>query len=466
MKRSDKNAFFRKLPQVDEILRRAGLPPQVSRPAALRAAQSLLQERREKIMAAEDPALLGPALYEITVADILGKCRTLTAAPLKRVLNASGIVVHTNLGRSPLSRRALEQVQEAACCYTNLEFDLAEGARGARSAHIEELLVQLTGAEAAFAVNNNAAAVLLCLAALARGADVLVSRGELVEIGGSFRIPDVMEQSGARLVEVGTTNRTHLADYEGAITEKTALLFKAHPSNYRILGFTADVGLAELVELGHARGLPVVFDLGSGCVADPGLLGLAGEITAQQAVRTGAGIVTFSGDKLFGGPQAGIIAGKKQWVERARKHPLARALRIDKLTLAALAATLQTYVFQPDEIASIPVIAMLTARPDDLERRAHGVAAAVSSAYPDGAVTVEPGFSQVGGGSCPLQDLPTWAVCIDPRPMQPDFYEKLLRGGSPPVVCRISRDRMLFDMRTILPEEDETLAGCIRDLRR
>ncbi len=469
MEKSAKNEFLRKLPQVDEVLRifsETGLPPHTSRTTVLRAAQDLIRERRSQLLSADDPSLFDTAFYEITRTDIAAKCRALTAPSLIHVLNASGIIVHTNLGRSPLSREAQQEVQSVACCYSNLEFNLAAGRRGSRSEHIEELLVKLTGAEAGFAVNNNAAAVLLCLAALARGADVLVSRGELVEIGGSFRIPDIMEQSGARLVEVGATNRTHAADYRTAITSATGLLFKAHPSNYRILGFTADVGLEELVALGHEHGLPVLFDLGSGCVVDAALLGLSGEMTVQQAVKTGADIITFSGDKLFGGPQAGIIVGKKDCVELIRNHPLARALRIDKLTLAALSATLRTYVLDPENIASIPVMAMLTACPEDLKKRAVGVAEAIQPVLPAGAVTVEQDFSQVGGGSCPLEELPTWVVSIDPRPLLPNRCDELLRAGAPPVVCRISKDRVIFDMRTLLPEEDVMLTVCIRAVFR
>jgi len=465
MKKSAKNEFLRKLPQVDEVLRifsDSGLFTHISRTTVLRAVQDLIREGREQLMSAFDPSLLDESFYEITSADITAKCRALNMPSLQHVLNASGIIVHTNLGRSPLSRQAQQEVQSVACCYSNLEFNLASGQRGSRAEHIEELLIQLTGAEAGFAVNNNAAAVLLCLAALARGTDVLVSRGELVEIGGSFRIPDVMEQSGARLVEVGTTNRTHAADYRSAITGATGLLFKAHPSNYRILGFTSDVGLAELVRLGSEQALPVLFDLGSGCVVDAALLGLSGEIMVQQAVKTGADIITFSGDKLFGGPQAGIIVGKKACVDRIRTHPLARALRIDKLTLAALSATLRTYVLEPENIASIPVMAMLTASQEDLRIRALAVAEAVKPHLPAGAVTVEQDFSQVGGGSCPLEDLPTWVVCIDPRPKVPNRCDALLRAGAPPVVCRISKDRVLFDMRTILPHEDGLLSACLR----
>jgi L-seryl-tRNA(Ser) seleniumtransferase len=469
MKKSAKNEFLRKLPQVDEVLRiffENGHTTNTSRTTALRAIQELIRERREELMSAADPSLFGAAFYEITGADITEKCRALNAPTLMPVLNASGIIVHTNLGRAPLSREALREVQSVACCYSNLEFNLAAGQRGSRAEHIEELLVQLTGAEAAFAVNNNAAAVLLSLAALARGADVLVSRGELVEIGGSFRIPDVMEQSGARLVEVGTTNRTHVSDYRSAITGETGLLFKAHPSNYRILGFTADVGLAELVRLGSEHALPVLFDLGSGCVVDTALTGLTDEITVQQAVKTGADIVTFSGDKLFGGPQAGIIVGKKAFVDRIRRHPLARALRIDKLTLAALSATLRTYVLEPENIASIPVLAMLTASQEDLRIRARAVAESVKQVLPAGAVTAEQDFSQVGGGSCPLEELPTWVVSIDPRPMLPNRCDGLLRAGAPPVVCRISKDRVLFDMRTILPHEDDLLSACLQAVFR
>ena len=460
---------MRKLPSVDQVMRRFSadeLPAGMPRTTVLRAVQKLAMERREQLLAAEDPAQFPESFYNISSSDIVGKCADMHAPSLRRVINASGIIVHTNLGRAPLSRDALQEVMDVAGCYSNLEFNLAAGERGSRSEHVEGLLQTLTGAEAGFVVNNNAAAVLLCLAAVARGADVLVSRGELIEIGGSFRIPDVMEQSGARLVEVGTTNRTYVSDYLNAITGQTGLLFKAHPSNYRIMGFTAAAGLDEIAELGRQHAIPVLFDMGSGCVVDPGLLGLRDEMTVQEAVKSGVDIITFSGDKLLGGPQAGIIVGRRAYVDRIRKHPLARAVRIDKLTLAALDATLRTYVLAPENITSIPVMAMLMARSDVLKKRALGIAAALKPLAPEGTVSVEQAVSQVGGGSCPLQELPTWVVSINPQPLLPNRVDELLRAGMPPVVCRISKDRVILDVRTVLPEEDGLLPECLQKVFR
>lgn len=465
MKSDLKNDCLRKLPSVDELLKRPDLQHLIlefSRSIVVQAVQLLLEERRKNILALIDtsrPEIL--TTHDITLSEIENKVTELIQPSLKRVINATGIIVHTNLGRTPLSEEAIRHVVEVARHYSNLEFELEDSGRGFRSTHIESLLQKITGAEAGFVVNNNAAAVLASLNTLSRGKEVIISRGELIEIGGSFRIPEIMQQSGATLVEVGSTNRTHLADYEAAINERTALLLSAHTSNYRIIGFTAEVNLSELISLGRKHGIPVMYDMGSGNFVAPSLLGLRDEPTVQETVKSGADIITFSGDKLLGGPQAGIIVGKSKYIRMIKNNPLTRALRIDKMTLAALEATLKTYVLKPDKIESIPVIRMLTYDEGFLKKRAQKVVRAVKKQLPLLDISAVRDTSRVGGGAYPLHDLPTWAVSIDPVPVSVNACEKFLRTGSPPVISRISKDRVLLDMRTIFPDDDLLVAACI-----
>ncbi|MEW5932467.1 MAG: L-seryl-tRNA(Sec) selenium transferase [Bacillota bacterium] len=374
--------------------------------------------------------------------------------PLRRVYNATGVVLHTNLGRAPLAPPALEAVAAAAAGYCNLEFDLEAGERGSRYVHAVELLRLLTGAEDALVVNNNAAAVLLCLAALARDREVVVSRGELVEIGGGFRIPDVMAQSGARLVEVGTTNRTRVADYERAIGPETALLLKVHRSNFRMEGFVSEVGWPELVELGRSRGIPVMFDLGSGCLFDLAGAGVGEEPVVPRVVAQGGDLVTFSGDKLLGGPQAGIIVGRAGVVDRLRRHPLLRALRVDKMTLAALSATLVLYL-EPDPAAHIPVLASLTADPGRLRGRAERLRRLIRRRLLPGApgeLGVVPARSTPGGGSLPGVELPGYAVAVR-SPRGASRLAAALRGAAVPVLGRVQGEQVLLDVRTLADAE-------------
>jgi L-seryl-tRNA(Ser) seleniumtransferase len=376
---------------------------------------------------------------------------------LKHVINATGVVLHTNLGRAPLAERAIAHVQEMARRYSNLELDLKTGERGSRYEHVEELLASLTGAEAALVVNNNAAAVVLGLTALAKGREVIISRGELVEIGGSFRIPAIMEQSGAKLVEVGTTNRTRLSDYESAITDQTALLLKVHTSNYRIVGFTEEAKVPELVQLARPRGLPVMNDLGSGCLVDLSQYGLPREPTMKEAVAEGADVVTFSGDKLLGGPQIGAIAGRRQIIQRLKKHQLLRALRVDKLTLAAFEATLRIYRDAADPRLEIPALAMLSAEKSAIAVRAERLAARLSRSL-GGAVTTLDESSRAGGGSLPDASLPTVAVAIAAPAGALEGIQKALREGSPPIMVRVLDEKVLIDLRTVFEDEEETLA--------
>jgi L-seryl-tRNA(Ser) seleniumtransferase len=368
------------------------------------------------------------------------------------VINATGVVIHTNLGRSPLHPSALRHLVEISKAYSNLEYDLDRGDRGTRYAHVEEILCRLSGAESAMAVNNNAGAVLLVLNTLAEGREVVVSRGELVEIGGAFRIPDVMKRSGALLKEVGTTNRTHLTDYLKAIGPQTALLLKVHTSNFRVLGFTSEVPLQELVQLGKEQRLPVMEDLGSGCLVDLTKYGLEKEPTVQEVIKTGVDLVTFSGDKLLGGPQAGIILGKKGVIDLIKTNPLTRALRIDKLTLAALESTLLVYLDERKAMEEIPTLRMLAVGQDRLRQRGRRLLRRLARMDKIEAVMRED-VSQVGGGSLPLQALPTMVIAIKPCSLSVNDLEKRLREGSPPIISRIHKEELVLDLRTIFDEE-------------
>lgn len=380
----------------------------------------------------------------------------------RRVLNGTGVVIHTNLGRSLLADAATKAVCEACAHYSNLEFNLATGERGSRYSHVEELLCRVTGAEAGLVVNNNAAAVLLVLDTLCKGGEVVVSRGQLVEIGGSFRIPDVMAKSGALLREVGATNRTHLHDYESAINEHTVALLRVHTSNYRIVGFHKEVPLAGLVALGRERGLPVIEDLGSGSFIDFAPWGLPGEPTVQAIVADGPDVVTFSGDKVLGGPQAGLIVGRREWIDRIKRNPLNRALRIDKMTLAALEATLRLYLAPERARREIPTLRMMTANPDELARRAKRLAQRLRKALGQAAqVGTVNGMSRVGGGSFPERDLPTTLVQIAPETCSATALKGHLLETDVPLVGRLEADTFRLDPRTLDDAEFPLVAAAL-----
>lgn len=444
---------LRDLPSVDRLLQRpegSQLVGRYGRPLTLAAIRHVLEEARRTLRQgapAPDEALL--------LVEARHTLEQWLAPTLVPVINATGVVLHTNLGRAPLSRAARQAMLEAAG-FGSLEYDLTRGTRGKRDVHAEGLLTRLTGAEAALVVNNNAAAVLLALTALARGKEVLISRSQLVEIGGGFRIPEVMKQSGAKLVEVGTTNRTRLDDFESALGHRVALILRAHHSNFRIVGFTAEPTLADLVDLGRRHDLPVVDDLGSGALLDTSRFGLGHEPTVQESLQAGAALVCFSGDKLLGGPQAGVILGQRALVDRLRRHPLARAVRPDKLCLAALSATLVHYLKDEAE-QQIPVWQMITARPEDLHQRALAWATAL------GRGEVIPGLSTVGGGSLPEETLPTFLWALPHR--SPNALARTLRLASPPVIARVEDDRLALDPRTVLPEQEadllRLLAACL-----
>jgi len=378
---------------------------------------------------------------------------------LRRVINATGVVIHTNLGRSPLHPSALQHMMDVARTYSNLEYDLDLGERGSRYSHVEGILCRLSGAESAMVVNNNAGAVLLALNTLAEVKEVIVSRGELVEIGGAFRIPDVMKRSGALLREVGTTNRTYISDYQKAIGPQTALLLKVHTSNFRVMGFTSDTSLQELVQLGRQHHLPVMNDLGSGCFLDLTQYGLEKEPTVQEAIKTDVDVVTFSGDKLLGGPQAGIILGKKNFLDQIKINPLTRALRIDKLTLAALESTLLLYLDEERAMEEIPTLQMLKVDLSILKKRGRRLLKRLSETIKKKTeIALREDISQVGGGALPLQELPTIVLALKPIDFSVNSLEESLRKVEPPIISRISKDELILDMRTVFDEEIPLLA--------
>ena len=408
---------------------------------------------REEIRAGaitDEAALALPVLTARAGAYVRARSRP----HFRRVVNATGVVIHTNLGRSILAEEAVQAVTRGCRHYSNLELDLATGQRGSRYSHVEKLLCRLTGAEAGLVVNNNAAAVLLVLDTLAKGREVIVSRGQLVEIGGSFRIPEVMRKSGAVLREVGATNRTHLRDYEGAIGPDTAMLMKVHTSNYRIIGFHKEVGLEDLVALGRQRGLPVFEDLGSGNLFDFSAYGFMPEPTVQQVLKSGVDVVTFSGDKLLGGPQAGIIVGRREHIEGIKKNQLNRALRIDKMTLAALEATLRLYLDPEIARRRVPTLAMITARRPELQARARRLRSKLAGALQGlAAVEVRAGSSRVGGGSFPEQNLPTALVAVTPLGQDVESLRQGLLDADIPIIGRVEEGAFCLDMRTLTAEE-------------
>jgi L-seryl-tRNA(Ser) seleniumtransferase len=460
--------LLRQIPSVDDLVRAPGLAPHIaslSRPHAVEVIRRFLAAFREHLLAlplAELPPELDLGALETEAARALTRVR---APSLTRVINASGVVIHTNLGRSPLGAAAREHILIAAACYTNLEYDLKEGKRGSRQVHLEKLVTELTGAEACLVVNNNAAAVFLALTALASGREVVISRGQLVEIGGSFRMPDIMAASGAILREVGTTNKTYLADYERAITSQTAMLAKVHPSNFRLLGFTQEVPLPELVALGHRYGLFVMEDLGSGCLVDLSRYGLEREPTVQEAVASGADLVLFSGDKLLGGPQAGLILGNAGVVQRLKQHPLTRALRPDKLTLAGLEATLRLYLNTASAVVGIPTLRMLTMPLTEANRLAQRLARTIKRRWPGRyRVAVQDHVSRSGGGALPMVAIPSRALALELPPLAPHQLEERLRASSPPVIARLEHDSLLLDVRTLLLEDYPLLLGVLESL--
>ncbi|MHB9111768.1 MAG: L-seryl-tRNA(Sec) selenium transferase [Thermoleophilia bacterium] len=481
---SEKQAeALRALPSVEELIEAPGLTAAIGdygRELVVDSARVVLERMRRDILAGKGVSggtdTAGGGAASELARQIADEAASVFLPSLKPLVNATGVVVHTNLGRSVLAPEAIEAVVRAAASYSNLEYNLEAGARGSRHDHINRIIMALTGAEGALVVNNNAAAVFLALAVFGSGHEVVVSRGELVEIGGSFRIPDIMASSAARMVEVGTTNKTKISDYEQAIGPDTTMLLHVHTSNYKVVGFTAEVGIAELARLGHERGLVVVDDLGSGVLAE--MPALADEPSVHDSLAAGADVVTFSGDKLLGGPQAGIIVGKAEYVEKMKAHPLARALRVDKMTLAALQATLALYLKPEEALEKIPTLRMLSEPLEILKARAEEMAAglrkaigistpgiggkgdnAVATSAGGAVIEVERATSKVGGGALPLLELDSFVCAVSPAVMTVDELASRLRETDPPVIGRIHKERLLLDARTVLPEQLPDIAS-------
>jgi len=450
-----------RLPQVNECLKGSYGQKWLEtscRKIVVRSVREVIEAKRREILNSLDP--------DVSIDAIAGDIEKLitkhSAYKLRPLINASGVVIHTNLGRAILSDRAIENITKIAGSYSNLEYEVSKGKRGKRYSHIKDIIRELTGAEDAIVVNNNAAAVLVCLDTFAKGKEVIVSRGELVEIGGSFRIPAVMQASGAILREVGTTNKTHLSDYENAVSGNTGLLMKVHQSNYKVIGFTEEVSVEKLVKLGRDFNIPVVDDLGSGCLISLEKFGIRGEPTVQEVIRQGADLVTFSGDKLLGGPQAGIIVGREKLIRKIEKNPMLRALRIDKMTFAALEATFMQYLDEEKALRDIPMVRMLTQPPEVIKKRAGKIRSSLKKHISGQAdLKIVPDQSRAGGGSLPETDFPTYAVSIRPLHMSVNALEEKLRLGDPPVIARIQGDALLIDARTIQDKEIKVLVECL-----
>ncbi len=447
---SETNKLLRNLPKIDRVLDelQSKIDPDIPSVLIKLAVQNTIDEKRKLILAGELKSL---PTDQTEWEEIFIRAITIKNSPnYQRVINATGVVVHTNLGRSLLGTDSIDALQVAGSCYTNLEYDLTTGKRGSRYSLVEDIICDLTGAEAAIVVNNNAAAVLLALNTLSFHSETIVSRGQLVEIGGSFRIPDVMARSGAQMIEVGATNITHLSDYEQAIGENTSLLLKVHTSNFRVIGFTSEVPVADMVRLGQQHGIPVMEDLGSGSLIDLSPWGLPKEPTVQEIVKDGADVVTFSGDKLLGGPQAGIIVGRKEIVNKIKKNPMNRALRIDKFTLATLETVLRSYYDMDGALRKVPTLAMLTADSETIKKKGQSVLRRLGGAKKiKTMIQLLPTESKVGGGAMPEYGLDSWALVLDPGSRSASFLEKSFRTKEIPLIGRIEDEKMVLDLRTI-----------------
>ena len=461
---SVRQELLKAIPKVDEFL--GWVSDNTEAPITLvkSAVREILGEQRAAILAG-DLVSLQDLDQDVLVLKFEERIALKTGLNFRSVINGTGVVVHTNLGRSVLPKIAMESIQRVGSGYSNLEFDLTTGRRGSRYSLVEGLLCDLTGAEAALVVNNNAAAVFLVLDTLANGREVVISRGQLVEIGGSFRIPDVMAKSGAVMVEIGTTNRTHLRDYEAAINDQTSLLLKVHTSNFKVIGFTSEVPLADMVDLGARMGIPVMEDLGSGCLVDLSRYGLHNEPTVSELMKTGVDVLTFSGDKLLGGPQAGVILGKKEIIDRVKKNPLNRALRIDKFTLAGLESVLRLYFDEKMALQTIPTLTMLTMPLKTIEKRARRLLRKIKQIPAETCgISLLKTESRAGGGALPEQGLASSAVALAPGSMTVNDLELKLRSADPPVIGRIEDDRFILDMRTVADNELDRLAALLLEI--
>jgi L-seryl-tRNA(Ser) seleniumtransferase len=468
VKKKNKGLLFREIPAVDHLLESPRIKETLAdtpRPLVLRAIHEVLDGLRQRIKNIAEADDLPDLAFDAVVDQILERVSTLSEPSLRHVINATGVIVHTNLGRSPLSKRVISKLNELAGGYCNLEYDLEAGTRGSRYVHVEDILREITGAEAAMVVNNNAAAVLVALNTIAKDREVIIARSELVEIGGSFRIPEVMRRSGARMFEVGTTNKTTIKDYESAIESRTGLLLKVHKSNFQIVGFTEEVDLAELVTLGRKHGLPVMEDLGSGCLIDFSKYGLRGEPTVQDSIAKGADIVTFSGDKMLGGPQCGIILGGREIVSAIRQNQMARALRVDKLTIISLQETLHLYRDEKKAIRHIPTLRMICQPYGSIRRKAKRLLDMVGSLGKRSVlIGLLDGFSRVGGGAMPLEEIRSCLISISSASHPASKIERFFRAYNPPIIIRLEKNLALLDVRTIQEKELGTVAKAIREL--
>ena len=468
--KDSKDLIFRRIPSVDSLLGSPAIKRMLlttPRGLVLRAIRQVLDTLRGEVESAQRPDELPDLDLNNVVDQIVRRLSILVQPKLRHVINATGVVVHTNLGRSPLSKGVIEGFRSLAGCYTNLEYDLGTGKRGSRYVHVEEILVELTGAEGALVVNNNAAAVLIALDTIAKDREVIISRGQLVEIGGSFRIPEVMRKSGARMVEVGTTNKTTINDYESAVGPETALLLRVHTSNFHIVGFTEEVGLEELVALGKKYSLPVMEDLGSGCLIDLSRYGLKKEPIVQDSVAKGVDIITFSGDKMLGGPQCGIILGRKEIISAIEANQLHRALRVGKLTLAALQETLYTYRDKDRALRLIPTLRMLCQPYQSLCRKAERLLGLIGKIEGDSfSVDLCDGFSRVGGGAMPVEEIRSRLLRVSPNRLSAPSVAKSLRSYNPPIIARLEKDQVLLDVRTIQERELRPVAQALREISK
>lgn len=464
----DKKTLFSKLPSVDKVLSNGciiELEKEYPRSLIVEVIREQIDMARKKILGLAEGELESFDINEeILINEIKDQLKLKYALKLKRVINATGVVVHTNLGRSPMAEEIKEDLWLIASRYSNLEYDIESGKRGSRYSHLEDIVRKITGAEDVLVVNNNAAAVMLVLGTMAQGKEVITSRGELVEIGGSFRIPSVMEQSGAKLVEVGTTNKTYASDYEAAITENTGALLKVHTSNFRVVGFTNTPELEELREIGDKYDIPVIEDLGSGVFIDLSKYGLSYEPTVMDSLRKGADIVTFSGDKILGGPQAGIIVGKKKYIDKMKKNQMTRALRVDKFIICALEATMRYYIEEEIAIKKIPTLRMLTYTIDEIEEKAQRLYEMIGKLGIPAEVNIEVGHSQVGGGSLPLERIESRVISIVPESMSVSRLEESLRLCEDHIIGRIYDEKYIIDVRTLFDEEYEIICKQLKNI--
>ncbi len=465
----EKKEWYRKIPKVDVLLEDSRIQEAIlhsGRELVLECIRESIENLRRLINEEAEETEKTIEVQLKNLSDIVIKEVEKKKSPcMKSVINATGTILHTNLGRAPIGINHMEQVARIATGYSNLEYNLEKGKRGERYAHFEELLCQLTGAEAAMAVNNNASAVLLILSTMGAGKEMVVSRGELVEVGGKFRIPDVMKLSGSELVEVGTTNKTHLEDYEEVINDNTGALLKVHTSNYRILGFTDSVDVEELVALGREKDVPVIEDLGSGVLIDLSKYGITYEPTVQESIAKGVDVVSFSGDKLLGGPQAGIIVGKKEYIAKMKKNPLTRAVRIDKFTATALEVVLKEYLSEEKALKNIPVLNMITKSAESLEHTAKKLKEMIEAENLDMTTSVVECESQIGGGSLPMERLNSYGVSLQPKSMSVNALEESMRKMVVPIIPRILKDEVLMDVRTIGEEQLEMIVEQLKELK-